>query len=399
MNRKPYKLAIISTHPIQYQAPWFRAMAADPRFDLHVFFGHRASAADQGDAGFGVKFEWDLSLLDGYPHTFLRNVARKPALHAFNGIDVPEIGDIIRSSRFDSVMINGWNYKGAWQTMWACWRTGTPVMVRSDSHLHTPRSTWKSVVKGLPYRVFLSKITACLAVGSWSRNYYLHYGVKPDRILTVPHVVDEAWFQNQAAQLMPSRALLRARWGLREKQFVFLFVGKFTNKKRPLHFIRALQLAGESERSVAGLMVGDGPLREKCEELAKQGDVPVVFAGFLNQSQIAKAYVAGDMLVLPSDGGETWGLVVNEAMWCGRPCMVSDRVGCGPDLVRPGETGEVFPLDNVPVLAQTMSRLASSPKAVRKMGEKALQKMPSFSIQVAVDQMAEALRALEQLKS
>src|SRR5206468_2285855 len=94
---------------------------------------------------------------------------------------------------------------------------------------------------------------------------------------------------------------------------------------------------------VVGLMVGDGPLRDQCESLVEDTDVPIRFTGFLNQSEIVQAYLAADALVLPSDGEETWGLVVNEAMSCGRPCIVSDCVGCGPDLVAPGTTGFVFP--------------------------------------------------------
>ena len=118
-----YKIAVIATHPIQYQAPWFRALAERPEVDLEVLYCHRATPQDQAGAGFDVEFDWDVSLLDGYEHRFLRNVARKPSLNGFAGLDTPELSDIVRTENFDAVIVNGWNYKSAWQAMRACWRT------------------------------------------------------------------------------------------------------------------------------------------------------------------------------------------------------------------------------------------------------------------------------------
>src|SRR5882724_8368374 len=131
------RLAIVSTHPIQYHAAWFRRLACDPGLNVEVLYCHEATAREQGDAGFGVEFEWDIALLNGYQHRFLRNVAKRPGIAGFRGLDTPEIKEIIARERFDAVMINGWHYKSAWQGMHACSKTKTPVMMRSDSHLHT----------------------------------------------------------------------------------------------------------------------------------------------------------------------------------------------------------------------------------------------------------------------
>src|ERR1700674_2913917 len=194
-------LAILATHQIQYQAPWFRALAESPEIDLEVLYCHRATPWEQASAGFNVEFDWDVALLDGYRHQFLRNVARKPSLHGFAGLDTPEIATIVKEENFDAVIVNGWNYKSAWQTMRACWRTKTPVMVRSDSHLHTERSLSKKVAKLPLYRWFIPKVDACCAVGTWSREYFLHYGARPDRVFIVPHVVDVDFFRRKAERL------------------------------------------------------------------------------------------------------------------------------------------------------------------------------------------------------
>ena len=165
----------------------------------------------------------------------------------------------------------------------------------------------------------------------------------------VPHAVSPS-FGHDSALLEGGRAELRAQWGLGVSDTVFLFAGRFIARKRPIDFVRATGVAASRRAGIVGLMVGDGPMRDECERAARDQGVPVRFAGFLNQRAMAQAYVAADALVVPSTC-ETWGLVVNEAMSCGRGVLVSDGVACAPDLVEPGATGFVFPVGDVDALA------------------------------------------------
>jgi glycosyltransferase involved in cell wall biosynthesis len=387
------RLAMLSTHPIQYHSAWFRALAACPGLDLFVYYCHQATPGEQAGAGFSVEFDWDVPLLEGYPYTFLKNVADSPGHGKFGGLDTPEIKEIIRRREYDAVLVNGWHYKSAWQAIWACWTSKVKVMVRGDSHLHTPRGIAKRAVKSFTYRRFIPRFDACLATGQWSREYFLHYGARPDRIFLVPHAIDSRRFQIEAECLQPKRLELRKEKELDENAIVFIFSGKFIPKKRPMDFVRAIERASRPNPRIQGLMVGDGPLRSECEDLVRERRVPVRFTGFLNQSEIIKAYVASDALVLPSDGGETWGLVVNEAMACARPCIVSDRVGCGPDLVIPRETGAISPLGDVEALANSMLELAGNPERMISMGIDARSRLINYSVKTAVDGVIESLAA------
>lgn len=387
----PKRLAILTTHPIQYHGAWFRRLASEPGLSVDVYYCHNATAKEQADAGFGVEFDWDISLLEGYPYRFLKNVARRPGIAGFSGLDTPEIKDIIARERFDAVMINGWHYKSAWQAMRGCWNSGTPVMVRSDSHLHTQRPLAKRIAKRPFYSWFVSKLDACLPVGKWSSEYFLHYGAAPERVFIVPHVVDTDYFASESQRRVPQRATIREQWGLDESAAVFLFAGKFTEIKRPLDFVDAIARAARNGARIDGLMVGDGPLRSACEEVVKNKNLPIKFAGFLNQSRMAEAYVSVDALVLPSTA-ETWGLVVNEAMACGRPCFVSDGVGCGPDMVSNNETGATFPVGNTEALAAMLSEFAANKQQMARMGERAKEQAQKYTLSVAVDR---TLRAVE----
>jgi glycosyltransferase involved in cell wall biosynthesis len=390
----PYRLAILTTHPIQYHGQWYRALAAHPDLDVHVYYCHQATPQEQASAGFGVEFDWDVPLLTGYPYTFLKNVAKTPGLGRFAGLDTPEIREIIRSRQYDAVMVNGWNYKSAWQAIRACWKSNVKIMVRSDSHLHGQRSLITRTVKSLAYPRFIRRLDGCVAVGKWSREYFLRYGAHPDRIFTIPHTVDDEALMREAERLRLLRSELREKWGLNPGGIVFAFVGKFIAKKRPMDFVRALDQAAGRNPAIQGLMVGDGPLRAGCESFVETHNAPVRFSGFLNQSQIATAYMACDALVLPSDGDETWGLVVNEAMTCGRPCLASDRVGCGPDLVVPGQTGAIFPVGDVDALADAMVDMAKDPGRLSFMGAEASKAIRNCAVPLAVEGMVQCLATI-----
>jgi len=241
---------------------------------------------------------------------------------------------------------------------------------------------------------FISKLDACLPVGKWSSDYFLHYGAAPERVVVVPHVVDTDYFESESRRLTPQRETLRAQWGLDDSAVIFLFAGKFIEKKRPLDFVHAVSEAAKTNSQVAGLMVGDGPLRGACEDLVRSNNLPIKFAGFLNQSKMSTAYVAADALILPSDGGETWGLVVNEAMACGVPCFVSDRVGCGPDMVITGETGAVFSVGNTESLGALLSEFAANKEQMGWMREQARKQAQKYTVSVAVDRTVQAVETV-----
>jgi glycosyltransferase involved in cell wall biosynthesis len=379
---------VVATHPIQYQSAWFRRLAAHPRLDLKVFFCHRASPDDQSAAGFGVRFDWDVPLTDGFAHEFLKNLSRRPGVDRFGGLDTPGIRGRILRGRFDGVLVDGWYTRSSWQAIRACWDSRTPLLVRGDSHLHTPRSRFKRAAKELLYPRFITRFDACLAVGRWSADYFLHYGARPDRVFFVPHSIDEARF----APSLSDPAPLRSVWGLDAESLLFLFVGKLIPKKRPADFVEAVCLARSRGARVQGLVVGDGPQRAACERRARSDTGSVRFAGFVNQSRLPEIYAAADALVLPSDGGETWGLVVNESMACERPCIVSDRVGCGPDLIVPGRTGFLFPMADRSELAALLA--SRTREELRAMGARARLRLAGYSNQAAVEGVVAALDAI-----
>lgn len=345
------KIGLLSTHPIQYYSPWFKDLAK--KTELEVFFAHQQNSRGQSEAGFGVEFEWDTDLLNGYSYRWLKNVSKKPGIHRFLGCDTPEIYKIIRNERFDAFVIFGWNYKSALQAAIACRIYNVPVFMRGDSHLLTKRSVFKRLFKYLPYRILLPLINH-LYVGKLNKEYLQYYGVPDKKLFFVPHFVDNEYFYKSSQRCTSNKMNLQIRnkFNIPEESFVILFVGKLIDKKRPFDIIDAL--ININDKNIHVLFIGDGPLRSKLKDIGNIKNNNIHFAGFINQSELPCYYSAGDVLVLPSDGGETWGLVVNEAMASGIPAIVSDKVGCAPDLIEQGKTGFVFEMGNISSLVKAI---------------------------------------------
>jgi glycosyltransferase involved in cell wall biosynthesis len=360
------RLAIVTSHLIQYQVPLFRELA--DRLDLAVFVACRATPHDQANAGFGVPFNWDIDLTSGYESLFLTNVSRTPGPSHFFGCDTPEIGERLCKGQFDALLVMGWHLKTYWQAIWAAKHVGIPVLVRGDSQLETQRGTAKRILKKILYPRALGVFDAALYVGERSRSYLEHYGYPRGRMFFSPHCVDTKFFAARAT--LDARAQVRHRLGLAVDAKVVLFAGKLVAFKRPLDLIRAAASMKSGGHAVSVLIAGAGPLEAELAATATASGVNLHLMGFCNQMEMPGAYAAADVLVLPSSGQETWGLVANEAQACGVPIVVSDACGCAPDLAADGSAGRVFPLGDTEALSASLQALLYHPPAQKKIFEK-----------------------------
>jgi len=348
------RVGFLISHPIQYLTPLFRELAR--QCDLTVYFAHRQTAEQQARAGFGVAFEWDIDLLSGYRSEFLTNVARQPSPDSFWGCNTPEIGRRIAQGGFDAFVVPGWALWSYWQAVIACRRQGVPVFVRGDSQLVGQRGGALRIAKGLVFATMLRSFNGFLYVGQRNRAYLRRYGAPPDRLFFSPHCIDNDAFQAGAER---ARSLGIANGAEAGGARRILFVGKLSQRKNPMDVLRAAALVRSQGIAVEVAFAGSGELAGDLEAFAKSAGTPVLFHGFVNQTELPAVYAAADLIVLPSSGFETWGLVINEAMACGVPAVVSDAVGCGPDLIVPDSTGATFALGEIEELAAAITKVLS----------------------------------------
>jgi len=382
------------THPVQYYSPWFRYITTScPEIDLTVVYATVPTPEQQG-VGFGVSFEWDNAPLGGYRHVRVRAARPSDNFHSdrFFGLDVPEMSRAVESSKPDAVVVPGWYSITLGRVLATCRMRGIPTIYRGDTHLgSTPRN--RSSGWAVKTRALLSFFNAYLTVGSRNREYLRYFGISDRRIFFAPHCVDNQLFASNAhaGSRAEQRATLRAANEIPPTDFVILFVGKLDLQKRASDVIAAAARLGTA---VTTLIVGTGEEEARCRADAARLGSNVLFAGFVNQSALGDYYRAADVTVLPSTS-ETWGLVVNESLAAGTPCVVSDGVGCAPDLIKPGVTGETFPVGDVPACADAVSRVRQALTAGHDFSNDCRSAVEPYSFRAATDGLTRAIRSVQ----
>lgn len=375
-------LAILTTHPIQYQVPLWQALAKDGSVPFEVWYLTNHGKSPSYDHEFGKTFAWDLDLLSGYPSQRMPNY-KANQLNGFTKARIDEsFGKLLKSKKIKVLWVQGWHPLAYWQAIWKAHAEGVEVWVRGESNDLAPAPFWKRSIRNIFLNQLFKRVDHFLWIGSANKRLYESYGIRQERLHSAPYFVDNERFKKQADSLMPLRGGIRHGWNIPEEAFCILFAGKFIQKKRPFDLVNAVKGLREksADRPLHLLFVGSGELggelRQAChvgydadsaafpERLVTEGfdGAPrASFAGFLNQTEISKAYVAADCMVLPSDHGETWGLVVNEAMASGLPCIVSNACGSCEDLITPIDPSFRTPLGDVDAIGRAIMRMIQGP--------------------------------------
>jgi glycosyltransferase involved in cell wall biosynthesis len=385
------KLAIITSHPIQYYAPVFRALAESAAVDLRVFYTwSQAAQSGQYDAGFGGTVAWDVPLLEGYAHQFVPNTAADPGPTHFNGLVNPSLIREIETWHADAVLVFGWSYRSHLRAM-RHFKGRIPVLFRGDSTLLDEQSWWRTALRRVSLRWVYRHVDVALAVGANSRDYFVWCGIPASHIVMAPHSVDTVRFGADAPALEAQAGAQRLALGIDPSSVVFLFAGKLQHKKDPLLLLEAFRTLPLGAHLI---YAGSGELATALKERAK-GLASVHFLPFQNQSAMPTVYRLGDVLVLPSRGpGETWGLALNEAMACARAVIASTRVGGARDLIAAGENGWTFAAGDRQALGEVLrTALASGRTGLLAMGEAGLARSASWSIAETARGIVDAVRA------
>ena len=384
------RLAIVASHVIQYQDPFFRLLAGDPEVDLTVLYCSTAGADTYRDADMNATLRWDLELLTGYRYRFLRNLSRDSNRGWTRHIN-PGIVPALLRGRFEMVIFMlGWGSISAIAGMVTCRLAGIPFFLYGDSSFPLPETSLRSRIRSRILRMLFSKTSGFMISGILNGEYYRHYGADPARFFLLPWAVDNHRFA-EASRLQPGeRESLRARLGIAADRVVFLFSAKLVARKDPLTLLRAFQRMQNANRA-AVLFIGDGELRAPLEKDAVDHSLDgVYFAGFINQSELPKYYGLSDVLVLPSLY-EPRGAVINEAMASGLPVVVTDRCGSIGDIILENENAFVYPAGDEGALADLLDRLTADVDLRARMAARSREIIETWSFARGVQGVKAAL--------
>jgi glycosyltransferase involved in cell wall biosynthesis len=392
--RRKLRLAYVVTHPIQYQAPLLRRLALEPDIDLTVLFASDHSVRGYRDEGFGgARVKWDIPLLQGYRYEFL------PTIRAatWTGFWAPinrGFYAAFRKGKYDVIWLHGYWSINSIFAMIAAKLLGIPLLLRAEGTLiDRRRSRLRLAIKRIFFSIACDFIDGVLPVGTRNRDYWLHYLGPQFPSFMTPYAVNNAYFEEMAARASHSREEFRQNLGLEKGRAIVLYASKLMERKRCVDLINAYLGIGTEAGGKRPylLIVGDGPERARCEAMVREaGDSSTLFFGFQNQSQMAKFFDLCDVFVLPSVD-EPFGLIVNEVMNAGRAIIVSDQVGCQPDLIEDGLTGKVFPAGDVLALRSAIESLLGDSTLRNVLGSRGLDRIKLWSFEDDIRGLREAL--------
>ena len=385
------QLAIITTHPIQYNAPLFKYLAAQELFNIKVFYTWSQASRIVHDKDFGIDREWDINLLNGYDYTFVDNISTKPGSHHYKGIINPSLIEEVEQFKPDAILIYGWKFQSHFKLM-RHFHSKVTILFRGDSTLLDEHLGF-SLKKFLRFNFLkwvYSHVDIALSPGKASDEYFTACGLKKKQIICAPHTVDNDFFSSDNEQKEQAAKEWRQQLGIPDEHKVFLFAGKLEPKKDPELLINAFSKLLQKRQDIHLIIVGSGILESKLKALVSSISIPistnitqpitdlrqlttdktkltshilrlmshVYFLPFQNQSLMPIVYRLADVFVLPSKGpGETWGLAVNEAMASGRPVILSNKCGSASELIEEGINGYIFEAGNESSLLQSMENM------------------------------------------
>jgi glycosyltransferase involved in cell wall biosynthesis len=286
------------------------------------------------------------------------------------------LGAALDAARPNVILCGGYNYLASWQALHWARVHSVPFLLWSESNLQDLRRGYP-LVEFLKDE-FLRRCSGFVVPGLSARAYLRAHKIKDEIIFAALNAVDNELFATAAAETRTNAAARRQELHLPSRYF--LFVGRLVREKGVFELLSAYAKLDEQLRREIGLVfAGDGASRKQLKEKAASiSPGTIIFPGFAHREQLADYYALAEMLILPTYT-DPWGLVVNEAMACGLPVIVSHAAGCAADLVRENWNGLLIPPRDVSSLATAMKHLAGQPAMLAMMGANSAQHISKYS--------------------
>ena len=363
-----------------YRIPVFNALAGRAGVDLHVIFLAETDHALRQWHIYTDEIRFSYEVLPSW-----RLRAGKRSLLVNRGL-----WSALDAANPQTILCGGYNYPASWEALWWARRHKVRFVLWTESNQRDKRSGG-ATLEWLK-RYYVSSCNAFVVPGKSSFAYLRTLGASEQAIFTAPNAVDNTFFATQAEKVKRQPAAFREKFGLPWR--FLLFVGRLVPEKGVFDLIQAYAKLESVVRSEVGLVfAGDGASKEALSERAKLIEPGMIFfPGFAQREDLAGFYALAEAFILPTHS-DPWGLVVNEAMACGLPIVVTNVAGCAADLVEDGWNGYVVPPADPSRLSAAIRSLLCQPERTQQMRARSSERIQAYSPQACAHGMAAAVLA------
>ncbi len=379
------RLVLLTEIIAPYRIPVLNALAGSEKLDLHVIFLAETDETSRQWRVYKDEIRFSYQVLPAW-----RRRVGKSNLLLNRGVS-----GALSAARPEVIICGGYNYVASWQALSWARRHAVEFVLWSESNHQDARRGWSWVEFLKSY--FLRHCDRFVVPGKMSFEYLKALGSAEKNIFIAPNAVDNTLFAEQAERIRSSAAAFWEKLKLPER--FILFAGRLVPEKGVFDLLEAYAKLDETLRTEVGLVfAGDGVCRQSLTERAAQiSPGRVCFPGFAQREELAGIYALAEVLILPTHS-DPWGLVVNEAMACGLPVIVSSVAGCSADLVEDGWNGYVVPHRDIDKLSGAIGSLLRQPDLRQGMGAHSREKIQNYSPEACAAGLAAAARAAKEEK-
>ncbi len=338
---KKIKVAIVTNIPTFYRKKQWEYYSSCEYLDITVFY----CANIENDR------YWEIKSSEGIKEVFLKGLSYKS--YHFN----PGILKILLKD-FDIICVGGFAY---------------PSLMLLITSLKILNKPWIMIIDGIsPLKIgkenlifrfiksfFIKGANAYFANGSISAKFLESYGITLEKIFDQHMTVDVDYFMEKEVDSLIFRSKLRKKHGIPDDATVIMYAGRLVKSKGVQDLIEAVKQLKNETKDLKILIVGEGNYKKELMKISNEIRSDVIYCGHINPENIYKYYYASDVLVLPTYD-DPWGLVVNEAMACALPIIVTDAAGCSLDLVK--NNGFIVGLHELNELKSAIQKISTNPK-------------------------------------
>ncbi len=371
------KLAIISTHPIQYQIPLFKSLKKKG-IKFKVFFASKHGVVkNKIDPEFLRKIKWNINsdMLKGFESKFSK--VQKYNINDFR-LSYDKIEKELSEENYEYILILGWNNIHYLRAIYFSIKNNKKILLRVETNLNSTKNSIKKILKRIILKFFFKKVSYFLSIGKLNKQFYISHGVEKNKIFSAPYFVDNDFFN-----INLNKKILKKKFKFKDKKII-LFVGKLIKRKNPFEFLKLAEI-NKNNVNLHFVIIGDGILKQKCIEYIKNFNLTnVSLLGFINQNKIREYYKLSDLIIVTSFY-ETWGLNINEAFASNIPVICSQNCGASSDLVVNKKTGFVYKIGDINNLNKKTNLILNDKKLSASMQKNIKKKIKDYSFKNTVD--------------